>query len=190
MLEKERTDEELIALFRQGEQSACDNLLMRYKNTVLSVARGFFLVGGDTEDLVQEGMCGLYSAITSFKGDSGFAPYAYACIKNRILDAVKRYSVRGATLSLHAFAEEIDEGADKSLSPEDALLNSEDRQEFLSSMKEVLSPLEYKAMRMYIDGATMAEVVSSLGITYKQADNALARAKSKLKKMIDKDNRN
>ena len=78
------TEEELVSSFRGGDKSAGEELLVRYKNKVLSVARRFFLAGGDTDDLVQEGMCGLYSAMTSFEGGSGFSAYAYASIRNRI----------------------------------------------------------------------------------------------------------
>ena len=84
------SDEELVARFRAGDKRAGETVLARYKNNVLSVARRFFLAGGDTEDLVQEGMCGLYSAMTSFDGQGGFSAYAHACIRNRILDAVKQ----------------------------------------------------------------------------------------------------
>ncbi|MGN0804333.1 MAG: sigma-70 family RNA polymerase sigma factor [Candidatus Coproplasma sp.] len=181
---KKQTDEQLIKNFQGGDNTACEELLMRYKNTVLSVARRFFLVGGDTEDLVQEGMCGLYSAMISFKGESGFAPYAYACIRNRILDAVKRYGAKDyPPLELNADYNDGEEGADNSVNPEDALLYNEEKREFFTAMKKALSKLEYDAVRMYIDGATMAEISSSLCITYKQVDNALTRAKSKLKEL-------
>lgn len=179
-----QTDEQLIKNFRGGDNNACEELLMRYKNTVLSVARHFFLVGGDTEDLVQEGMCGLYSAMTSFKGESSFAPYAYACIRNRILDAVKRYGAKDyPPLELNNDYDDGDDGADRTANPEDALLDSEEKREFFAAMEKALSKLEYDAVRMYIDGATMAEIAKSLDITYKQADNALTRAKNKLKRL-------
>ncbi|MGN1060398.1 MAG: sigma-70 family RNA polymerase sigma factor, partial [Candidatus Coproplasma sp.] len=83
MSETKLTDEQLIAEFRSGDGNACEEILNRYKNKVLSIARGYFLSDCDTEDLVQEGMCGLYSAITAYSGDGSFAPFAYACIKNR-----------------------------------------------------------------------------------------------------------
>lgn len=176
------TDEELVAQFRAGDKKAGEEVLVRYKNSVLSVARRFFLAGGDTEDLVQEGMCGLYSAMITFEGASGFSPYAHACIRNRILDAVKK-SCGGKNSALNAskpFNECDEGGAERTFSPEELLIGSEAESEFFVKIKGVLSPLEYKAICMYIDGATMAEMCVALGNTYKQTDNALVRAKHKL----------
>ena len=181
-----RTDEELAAAFRGGDKAAGEQLLIRYKNKVLSVARGFFLVGGDTEDLVQEGMCGLYSAIVSFEGNVGFSAYAYACIRNRIVDAVKK-SNAGRSVAANAvtpFSEDGEGMAALDFNPEEALIDSEAMSEFSSAMKNALSTLEYRVIAMYIDGASMTEISSALGITYKQTDNALVRAKNKLRKMI------
>ncbi len=177
------TDERLIEMFRQGDGAACEELLNRYKNKVLAIARGYFLSGGDTEDLVQEGMCGLYSAMTSFGGGSGFAPYAHACIRNRIIDAVKHSLGNVRPVIFQPFSEDEEGGAALAFSPEDALINSEESREFSEAMKRSLSPLEYKAVAMYVEGATMAETAAALNLTYKQTDNALARAKRKLKKL-------
>ena len=176
------SDEELVARFRAGDKRAGEELLVRYKNSVLSVARRFFLAGGDTEDLVQEGMCGLYSAMISFEGASGFSPYAHACIRNRILDAVKKScAAKNSALNGSMTFNECGEGgAERSFSPEELLIDSEAASEFFIKIKGVLSPLEYRAICMYIDGATMAEMCVALGKTYKQTDNALVRAKHKL----------
>lgn len=182
------SDEELIARFRAGDKRAGEEVLVRYKNSVLSISRRFFLAGGDTEDLVQEGMCGLYSAMISFEGTGGFCAYAHACIRNRILDAVKK-SRGGKNSALNGstpFNECADGGAESSFSPEELLLGSEAASEFFRKLKGVLSPLEYRAICMYIDGATMAEICSALNKTYKQTDNALVRAKHKLVGILTK----
>lgn len=178
------SDETLIRQFKSGNGVACDELLNRYKNKVLAIARSYFLSDGDTEDLVQEGMCGLYSAITAYSGDGAFAPFAYACIRNRIVDAFKR-SAKGQSTVCAPFSEE-DGGEVFAFSPEDALINSENKNEFSAAMRSVLSDLELKAIEMYVDGATMSEMTVSLGLTYKQLDNALARAKRKLKNIRKK----
>ncbi|MDE5789101.1 MAG: sigma-70 family RNA polymerase sigma factor [Clostridia bacterium] len=183
-----RTDCELVALFRGGEKGAVEELLGRYKNTVLSVARRFFLIGGDTEDLVQEGMCGLYSAITCFEGDCGFKNYAYACIKNRIRDAVKK-SGNNKNCALNRFLPLLEDGDGMTaaeFSPEEALIGSETVNEFFEIMKNSLSPMEYKAIRMYIDGLRISEISVALNRTYKQTDNALRRAKHKLRRVLNK----
>lgn len=179
------TDNELISAFRGGSSSACEELLNKYKPVVLRVARRFFLSGGETEDLVQEGMCGLYSAMQSFKSGD-FAPYAYACIKNRIVDAVKHSEscknlALNSSLSIDGEALSVP-SAD--INPEDELINSESRDELSALMREQLSPLEYKVMSMYVDGAGMTEMCSALGKNYKSIDNAINRSKSKLQKIL------
>lgn len=183
-----RADEELVSLFRDGEKGAGEELLVRYKNTVLSVARRFFLVGGDTEDLVQEGMCGLYSAIISFDGESGFNNYAYACIKNRICDAVKKSSNKknSALNRFLPFFEDNEGMAVSEFSPEEALIDSETVSEFFEIMNRFLSPMEYRAICMYIEGSPIAEISVALNRTYKQTDNALMRAKHKLRRVLNK----
>lgn len=180
------SDEELIARFRAGDKKAGEEVLVRHKNSVLSVARKFFIAGGDVEDLVQEGMCGLYSAMISFDGTGGFSPYAYACIKNRILDAVKRARAdKNSALEHSTSLNECREGGtERSFSPEELLIGSEAASEFFIKLKGVLSPFEYRAICMYIDGANMAEICSALNKTYKQTDNALVRAKHKLQKAL------
>lgn len=180
-------DEDLIALYRQGDKSACEELLIRYKNKALALARRFSLVGCEADDLAQEGMLGLYSAVMNYVGETPFQPYANACIRNRILDAVRS---RGNVREGVKFLPFIDEGeGDMSdgASPEDALVSREAMKELLGVLKSSLSELEYAALKAYyIDGATMAEITSALNVTYKQADNALSRAKSKLKKRMEK----
>ncbi|MGN1373427.1 MAG: sigma-70 family RNA polymerase sigma factor [Candidatus Coproplasma sp.] len=176
------TDEQLIELFRSGDNSACEEILLRYKNKVLAIARGYFLSDCDTEDLVQEGMCGLYSAIMAFNGEGSFAPFAHTCIRNRIVDAFKHSQGGAPALVLQSFSEEEDGGVSLAFSPEDALINSEEVKELNELMKSSLSALELKAIEMYVEGATMNEIASALKITYKQLDNALARAKKKLRR--------
>lgn len=183
---REISDEQLVAAFRAGDGSACEELLIRYKNSVLAVARRFFLVGGDTEDLVQEGMCGLYSAILSFKGVAGFSAYAHACIKNRIVDAVKK-SINAKNLppcGILPFTEDGEGDAYKGFTPEDEIIDSEAERELAESIKKKLSPLEYNVIKLYIDGATISEISTALNLTYKQTDNALVRSKNKLRGII------
>lgn len=175
------TEEQLVHAFRDGDKGAVEKLLSGYKNRVLSIARRFFLAGGDTDDLVQEGMCGLYSAITSFEGDSGFSAYAYACIKNRIMDAVKKGErYKNAALNSGVPITEADERA-SFINPEEILIEGEDESETARKMQSVLSELEYKVIKMYVDGAAMGEIANALNLTYKQADNAVMRAKYKLR---------
>ncbi len=184
MQDKELTDEQLALLFQGGDKSAADKLLSRYKNTVLSVARAFFLSGGETEDLVQEGMCGLYSAMGGYSGGS-FAPYAARCIRNRMIDCVK--ATRGAkNAALNNFLPITEVGEELYSSrenPEDELIKRENRREFLQTMSKTLSSFEFKVTVMYMDGLTMAEMSSAAGKPAKSIDNALQRAKRKLSRV-------
>lgn len=179
------TEEQLAFLCRKGDKNAWEELYAIYKPRVLKIARRFFLSGGETEDLVQEGMCGLYSAVNGFKEDESFPAYAYVCIRNRIVDAVKK-SCGAKNSALNNFLPIVEVGEEwlSPVNPEDEIIKREDRREFLSSISKVLSSLEFKAVVMYTDGMTMAEISSALDKSVKSVDNALTRAKSKLQKLI------
>ncbi|MGN1061145.1 MAG: hypothetical protein ACI4QN_05370, partial [Candidatus Coproplasma sp.] len=103
-----------------------------------------------------------------------------------IVDALKRGQGNEPTLVFKSFSEEEEGGVSLSFSPEDALINSEESRELTETMKSSLSKLELKAIEAYVEGATMNEIASTLGLTYKQLDNALSRAKSKLKSIRKK----
>ncbi len=181
------TDENLIAAFRRGDKRAGETLLTRYKNKILAISRRFFLAYGDTEDLAQEGMCGLYSAMISFEGESGFAAYAHNSIKNRIIDAVKRQSGnKGVAPEELMLVFEDETVPSSSMTPEEALIDSEDVKELVAVMREKLSPMEYRTLSMYMEGTPLAEIASALGKSYKQTDNAICRAKNKLKRVYKK----
>lgn len=179
------TDEQLVGLCRDGDKAAWEELYSRYKPKVLAIAHRFFLSGGETEDLVQEGMCGLYSAVNGYKKEGAlFAAYAYHCIRNRIVDAVKLSN--GAKHSaLNNFLPIVEVGEEyHSLTPEDEIIRREDKRELLHKMSRILSSLEFKAVVMYTDGMTMAEISAALGKNPKSVDNAINRAKHKLIKSI------
>ena len=180
------TDEELALLSPRGEKTAWEELYKRYKPGVLKIARRFFLSGGETEDLVQEGMCGLYSAVNGFNRDkegASFSAYAYSCVRNRIVDAVK-LSTGAKHSALNNFLPIVEVGGISEISPEDELIRREDKRELLSKMSKILSSLEFKAVVMYTDGMTMAEISSALDKSPKSVDNAINRAKNKLQKLI------
>lgn len=179
------TDEELVLAAQNGDNSAFEELYKKYKPIILSVARKFFLCGGDVEDLVQEGTCGLYSAVRKFKaGKNGFSAYASVCIHNRIIDVIKKSN--GAKYSaLNNFLPIFEIGEFGYYeSPEDKMIGEEAKAELLEKMQEVLSPLEHKALRLYIDGLTISEISQSLGKNPKSVDNAINRAKNKLQEIL------
>ena len=179
-------DEELVQALQSGDKSAWEELYTKYKPIVLSIARRFFLSGGETEDLVQEGMCGLYSAVAGFKpGNGSFSAYANRCIRNRIVDAVKLSN--GAKHSaLNNFIPILEVGKSwiSNDNPEDEVIGREGKSEILQKMSKALSSLEFKAIIMYTDGLSMAEISSALGKNVKSIDNAINRAKNKLQSIL------
>ena len=179
------SDDELALACQGGDKSAWEKLYTKYKPIVLSIARRFFLSGGETEDLVQEGMCGLYSAALGFKPENGaFSTYANRCIRNRIVDAVKMSN--GAKHSaLNNFLPIMEvSGNFSGVNPEDEVIGREGKHEILQKMSKALSSLEFKAIIMYIDGMPIAEISTALGKNSKSIDNAINRAKNKLQRVL------
>ena len=186
-----KTDEALVTLAQDGDKLATEELLLRHVGLFRGVARGFFLVGGETEDLIQEGMIGLYNAIGEYKrSDTGksFKNFAYLCVTRRIIDAVKA-SARKKNAPLNEgvpFLTE-EEWADSALSAEDRLILNDDRREFRQKMSAVLSDFEFKVTTMYMDGMSCAEICVATGKTAKSVDNAIQRSKKKLQEVLKKE---
>ena len=186
-----KSDEELVTLAQKGDKQAMEELLIRHAGLVRGCARGFFLIGGETEDLIQEGMIGLYGAIGDYRQDetaSSFKNFAYLCISRRIIDAVKT-SARKKNSPLND-ATLIGLGAEKELSeysnPEDWLILRDDRREFRQKMSGVLSDFEFKVFTMYVDGMTCSEICEATGKPFKSVDNAVQRSKRKLQQVFKK----
>ena len=184
-----KSDEELVTLAQKGDKQAMEELLNRHAGLVRGCARGFFLIGGETEDLIQEGMIGLYGAIGDYRKDEtakSFKNFAHLCISRRIMDAVKA-SARKKNSPLND-ATSIGWGDGKELSgysnPEDWLILRDDRREFRQKMSCVLSDFEFKVTTMYMDGMTCAEICEATGKTAKSVDNALQRSKKKLQEVL------
>lgn len=178
------TDEALIVACRAGDASAMQQIFERYKNTVRSRARRFYLVGGETEDLIQEGMMGLYEAIGSFdpSGTASFKTFAYLCISRRIADAVKGYN-RKKNQPLNTSVELTDEvRLPEFESPEEEVLNQESYREFVQKMGRLLSAFEFQVTVLYMDGLSVEEISAAVKRDAKSIDNALQRAKGKLRK--------
>ena len=185
-----RTDEALAKAAQEGGGAALEELLGRYKNAVRGVARSFFLEGGETEDLVQEGMIGLYSAVRDFRADGGmrFKNFAYLCIQRRIASAV-RDAARKKHAPLNTYVPLADEeGAiAESLAeydPEAALIGGEEREEFLALLRRKLSPLEWRVLLSYAEGRRICEISERERIGAKSVENAGQRAKKKVEKIL------
>ena len=185
-----KSDEELVALAQNGDKQAMEELLIRHAGLVRGCARGFFLIGGETEDLIQEGMIGLYGAIGDYRqGEtaSSFKNFAYLCISRRIIDAVKS-SARKKNSPLNDAPPIGIVSADKEFAahfnPEDLLILRDDRREFRQKISGVLSDFEFKVTTMYMDGMSCAEICEATGKTAKSVDNALQRSKKKLQEVL------
>lgn len=178
------SDESLALAAQQGDKAAAEELLRRYKNVVRGVARSFFLAGGDAEDLAQEGMIGLYRAVTDFKeGGLSFKNFAYLCIQRRIIGAVRSAArLKNAPLNraVPLPPENEAEGALYAAEdPEALLISDEERSEFLEKLRGALSPAEYRALTLYMEGLSIAEIAARERRSEKSADNAVQRAKRK-----------
>jgi RNA polymerase sporulation-specific sigma factor len=185
-----KLDEELVALAQNGDKQAMEELLIRHAGIVRGCARGFFLIGGETEDLIQEGMIGLYVAISDYRAGetaSSFKNFAYLCISRRIIDAVKSSArKKNSPLNDATSIGVINEGKGLSanFNPEDLLILRDDRREFRQKISGVLSDFEFKVTTMYMDGMTCAEICEATGKPAKSVDNALQRSKKKLQEVL------
>lgn len=184
------TDEELVALAQAGDKTAEEKILFRHGNLVRAYARKFFLANGETEDLLQEGMIGLYQAIGKYKTGSGsFKTFAGVCIYRRIVDAVKN----GASKK-HAPLNNSVPFADLPLlyadsDPEQTVICDDDRRRLNKMMSRELTDIEFKVFTMYLDGASCLEICETTGKSQKSVDNAIQRSKRKLIKALEKENK-
>ena len=191
---KEIDDESLWRLAVSGDAGAEDELIERYTRLVRICARPYFLAGGDSEDLTQEGFLGLINAIRSYKPESGtsFRAYAEVCIRNRIVSAVRTASRKkhdplndGVSLEYVILSEE-DRQSSKiqpevfSRSPEEQLLARESEKEFYSTFSRCLSSFETQVLFRFLDGLTYRQIAGEVGRTEKAVDNAVQRIRRKL----------
>ena len=194
-----RTDEELALLAQQGDDAALEYLLNKYKNFVRSKARSYFLIGADHEDIVQEGMIGLYKAIRDFKPEklSSFRAFAELCITLQIITAIKT-ATRQKHIPLNSYVSLnkpiYDDESDRTLldvitegrvaNPEDMLISQEDVGLIEDKIGQMLSSLEREVLSAYLDGKSYQEIAQELDRHVKSIDNALQRVKRKLEKFL------
>lgn len=180
------TDENCIMLAQNGDKEAEETLLIRYRNLVLSYARKFFLVGGETEDLIQEGMIGLYQAIGEYKIEKGnFRAFAKLCISRKIIDAVKKACSKKNGPMNNYVPIVGEQGAFTYLQdPDEKMICDDDRIELNKKMSQILTDVEFKVFTMYMDGEAIAEICERTGKNPKSVDNAIQRSKQKLRKAL------
>ncbi len=179
------TDEQLVARCREGDGDAVDFLLSKYKPYVLRFTRARFLAGGERDDLIQEGMIGLYRAIRDYDPgkEARFITFAGLCIDRQILRAIES-SQREKNRPLNDFVSMTDEEMEQAMSgdmesPETIVLEQLGNDERLARIASRLSPLEKEVLNLYLAGLDYREIASRIGRTPKQVDNALTRIRKK-----------
>lgn len=196
------TDEELITLYREGEKEISEYLVVKYKPLVLKIVKSMFILGGDSDDLIQEGMIGLYKAIGDYDAgrDASFRTFANLCVSRGIYNAItasqsQKHRPLNEYVSIysetHSGGEEsegeggtleniLSDVTDKN--PEELLMNKELKAEVEDFMNKSMSTMERDVFQLSLAGYKLSSIAKVLSIDEKSADNALSRAKGKLKK--------
>ena len=182
------SDEALCARAAGGDRMAEEALVTRYNRLVRSCARPYFLAGGDSEDLMQEGMIALLSAIRTYRGDRGaaFRTYASRCISNGLAKvAASQLRARNIPLALTAPLDEAGNvSAPSQDEPEEIVIRQEQSRDRSHRMKAELSEYELACLQLLLDGCSYAEIAGRLGRTVKSVDRALGRARQKLRRAL------
>jgi RNA polymerase sporulation-specific sigma factor len=192
----EMSDDQLVARFQGGDNDALDVLLQRYRRFTRAKARGYFLIGADSDDIEQEGMIGLFKAVRDFRSDrqASFRAFAELCITRQIITAIKtatrqKHQPLNSYLSLSGTrpGEEFGAGtveevleAKGLIDPIEFIISMEDLRSMRRMMTEMLSKLEVEVLRLYVEGKSYQEIAAVLGRHVKSIDNALQRIKRKL----------
>ncbi|MCK6255173.1 RNA polymerase sporulation sigma factor SigH [Fictibacillus sp. WQ 8-8] len=193
-------DESLVEHVHEGDSAALEFLINKYKNFVRAKARSYFLIGADREDIIQEGMIGLYKAIRDYKEDklSSFKAFAELCITRQMITAIKT-ATRQKHIPLNSYVSLdkpiYDEESDRTLmdvicgtkvtDPEELIINQEEFDDIELKMGEILSDLERKVLMLYLDGRSYQEISIDLDRHVKSIDNALQRVKRKLERYLE-----
>ena len=197
---KDLPEEYTVNLAKEGDSSAQEYLIKKYKNFVRSKARSYFLIGADKEDIIQEGMIGLFKAIRDFQPDkiASFRSFAELCITRQIITAIKT-ATRQKHIPLNSYISlnrpVFDEESDRTLidilsgrnnvDPEALLISREEVKNIESKIGEMLSELEWEVLTSYIQGKSYQEIAEDLDRHVKSIDNALQRVKRKLEKYLE-----
>lgn len=199
-------DEVVVEFAREGDNLALEFLIHKYRNFVRAKARSYFLIGADREDIIQEGMIGLYKAIRDFRADklASFRAFAELCITRQIITAIKT-ATRQKHIPLNSYVSLnkpiYDEESDRTLmdvihgnkvsDPEELVISREEFLDIEKRMSEFLSELEWKVLMYYLEGKSYQEIAEELNRHVKSIDNALQRVKRKLERYLEKrDNEN
>jgi RNA polymerase sporulation-specific sigma factor len=195
-------DEDLIARLRAGETSVTEYLMEKYKDLVRSKAKTMYLLGADAEDLIQEGMIGLFKAIRDYEADhdTTFATFATVCISRQMYTAIeaarrRKHYFLNTYISLYASAEDGEIGSEDlrllssaqspERNPEELLIDRETAENLEKNIASALSKFEKQVFDLHLAGLGYAEIAAVLGKSGKATDNALQRVKAKVKKVLE-----
>ncbi|MBO7527909.1 MAG: sigma-70 family RNA polymerase sigma factor [Clostridia bacterium] len=200
---KDLKDEEILDLYKGGDEQALDFLIAKYKALASKIARSYFLIGAESEDLLQEAMIGLYSACRNYQKNQGasFKTFATLCINRAVQSAVKianrlknRIINDSYSLTSQGAIKKDDTNNDDDdlyiyipsteLEPEDALLANEREKEISKFIEENLSAKEKEVFKLYLNGLSYSEIAGRLNQSTKSIDNAISRTKKKLEKAL------
>jgi RNA polymerase sporulation-specific sigma factor len=192
-------DEAVVEFARVGDGGALEYLINKYKNFVRAKARSYFLIGADREDIIQEGMIGLYKAVRDFRSEklSSFRAFAELCVQRQIITAIKT-ATRQKHIPLNSYVSLnkpiYDDDSDRTLldvisgtrvsDPEELVIHREEFGDIEEKMGELLSELEWKVLVSYLDGKSYQEIADDLGRHVKSIDNALQRVKRKMERYV------
>lgn len=190
------SDEELIAALRGGEKRLMDYILNKYKPLVLRKANAMYLIGGDTEDLIQEGMIGLFKAIRDYREEkeTSFFHFAELCINRQLYSAVeasnrKKHAPLNSYVSFYSRSGEEGKPLAETLptddadNPEQLVIDQENVRLFLERARDSLSPMERVVLDESLAGLNYLQIAKKLGKSPKSIDNALSRIKAKIRQM-------
>lgn len=193
------SDDELILLVRDGDESAQYYLLTKYKDLVRIKARSYFMIGADREDIIQEGMIGLYKAVRDFVPEKNisFFNFARLCVTRQIITAIKtaarkKHMPLNSSVSLNSAIDEENGGntyinivsAHLAQSPEELLIDRENKSFIENRIEEVLSVMECRVLQLFLKGKSYAEIARIINKDEKSIDNSLQRVRRKLDKIL------
>lgn len=195
------TDEQLLCDYKNGNQEIMDYLMVKYKSMVRKKARAMYLLGGENEDLIQEGMIGLIKAVRDFdvSQKTSFSSFAELCVSRQMYSAIeasnrKKHLPLNSYVSLYEDSEQVGEGrslplidtieSSKENDPEVLYFGKEYTEAFAEQLKELLSPLENHVLYLHLMGTDYRTIAELLGKSPKSVDNALQRIKTKAQKIL------
>lgn len=198
------SDEELILRLRDGEAAITDYIMEKYKNLVRSKAKSMFILGADSDDLIQEGMIGLFKAIRDYDSgrDASFATFADLCVSRQMYTAVQasrrqKHTPLNSYISLYGSNKEAGENEESELinslvsrveiNPEDLLIDKENVENLVKRIEKELSFFENQVLDLYLTGMSYSQIAKVLGKDEKSTDNALSRIKGKVKRILAKE---